>query len=175
MLNPLVRAGVKQDPTRILRPGIAVAVATCALLARIGIVNAAHETIAKTMVSHWLAGLMSFVFWTAVVVSAVDRYTDVVERAPEFGLLRILGASKGYLISLVVQETATFAIPGVICGVLLSALTNLVLRVVSGGLIEYSIPLLWWPAVAVLASLGSVAGAIIAMRRAIADGIKEAL
>lgn len=175
MLNPLVRASVKQDPTRILRPGIAVAVATCALLARIGIVNAPRETIAKALVLHWLAGLMSFVFWTAVVVSAVDRYTDVVERGSEFGLLRILGASKGYLLSFLVQETATFAIPGAICGALLASLTSLVLRIVSGRLIMFSVPLVWWPAVAVIASLGSVAGAITGMRRAIADGVKEAL
>lgn len=175
MLNPLVRASVKHDPTRILRPGIGVAVATCALLVHIGIVDAPHETIAKALIAQWLAGLMSFVFWTALVVSAVDRYTDVVERAWEFGLLHIFGASRGYLSSFLIQETLIFAVPGALSGILLAYVTSVVLEVVSGGLIAYSIPWRWWPVVAICASAGSVAGAVVAMRRSIADGVKQAL
>lgn len=117
MLNPLVRASVKQDPTRILRPGIIVTIAMCTLLAHTGIVAAPHDTIAKALVAHWIAGLMSFVFWAAAMISAVDRYADVVERASEFGLLRILGASKSYLLSLLMQETLIFTVPGALCGI----------------------------------------------------------
>jgi hypothetical protein len=111
LLNPLVVAGVKQDPTKMLRPGIAIAVSTCALLARIGMASAVHDTIAKTMIAHWLGGLMIFVFWTAAIISALERYIDLVERSSELGLLRVLGASNSYLLLLLLQETVVFAAP----------------------------------------------------------------
>lgn len=175
MLNPLVIAAVKQDPTKMLRPAIAVAVATCAVLVRVGVERVHHDTMAGTMIAHWLCGLMIFAFWIAVIVSALERYTDVVERAPEFGLLRVLGASRSYLLSLLVQETAVFAMPGLLGGIVLAYATSGVLYAVSGGLIAFQIPVLWWPAAAVLACLGGIAGAAAALPRAITDGLKEAL
>lgn len=175
MLNPLVIAGVKQDPTKMLRPGLAIAVSTCALLARIGIASAPHDTIAKTMIAHWLCGLMIFVFWTAAIVSALERYTDVVERNSELGLLRVLGASNSYLLLLLVQETMVFAAPGALCGLALAYFTSAILQVVSSSLIAFQIPLLWWPAAAAFASVGPLMGAIFALPRAIAEGVRQTL
>lgn len=175
MLNPLVIAGARQDPTKTLRPGIAVAISTCALLARIGIASAPHDTIAKAMIAHWLCGLMIFVFWAAAIVSALERYTDVVERNSELGLLRVLGASNSYLLMLLIQEALVFAAPGALCGLGLAYFTRAILRVVSGSLIAFQIPLLWWPAAAVFASVGSIMGAILALPRAIAEGVRQTL
>jgi len=134
-----------------------------------------HDTIAKTMIAHWLGGLMTFVFWTAAIVSALERYIDVVERSSELGLLRVLGASNGYLLLLLLQETVVFAAPGALCGLGMAYFTSAILDVVSGSLIAFQIPLLWWPVAAVLASVGSIMGAILALPRAVEEGVRQTL
>ena len=44
-------------------------------------------------------------------------YTAVLERTREIGILKSLGASKSYIVSVVLRETALFSIAGIIVGI----------------------------------------------------------
>src|SRR5262249_8951669 len=51
-------------------------------------------------------------------------YTAVMERTREIGILKSLGASKFYIVNVVLRETALLAILGILVGVAISFLTQ---------------------------------------------------
>src|SRR5487761_31676 len=55
-------------------------------------------------------------------------YTAVMERTREIGILKSLGASRHYIISVVLRETSLLAITGIILGVALTYLLRSVIH-----------------------------------------------
>jgi putative ABC transport system permease protein len=53
-----------------------------------------------------------------------SMYTAVMERTREIGILKSLGASKLYIVNVVLRETALLAIVGIVLGTILSLLTR---------------------------------------------------
>ena len=56
-----------------------------------------------------------------------SMYTAVMERTREIGILKSLGASKLYIVNVVLRETALLAIVGIVVGTLISLLTRRVI------------------------------------------------
>jgi putative ABC transport system permease protein len=56
-----------------------------------------------------------------------SMYTAVMERTREIGILKSLGASKLYIVNVVLRETALLAIVGIVFGTLISLLTRRVI------------------------------------------------
>ena len=52
-------------------------------------------------------------------------YTAVMERTREIGILKSMGASKLYIVNVIVGETIVLAIGGIICGILISVAARL--------------------------------------------------
>jgi putative ABC transport system permease protein len=52
-------------------------------------------------------------------------YTAVMERTREIGILKSMGASKAYIVNVIVGETIVLAIAGIICGILFSIAARL--------------------------------------------------
>ena len=87
-------------------------------------------------------------------------YTAVLERTREIGVLKALGASPGYILNILLRETAVLAIAGSILGILLSYATRfLIQNVVHSALIQAIVPRWWLPA-AGIALLGALLGAL---------------
>ena len=81
------------------------------------------------MTSSNLPGLTAFInvmIGLAVAIGFLviflSMYTTIIERTREIGVLKSLGASKGYIVQIVLSETALLCIAGVIGGVGLSFL-----------------------------------------------------
>ena len=88
-----------------------------------------------------------------------SMYTAVMERTREIGILKSLGASKGYIVNVVLRETALISICGVISGMVLTALIKLGM--------SYRFPTLpfyvsarWWAQGALIAFVGAILGAV---------------
>lgn len=86
-------------------------------------------------------------------------YTAVMERTREIGILKSMGASKFYIVNVILRETTLLAIAGIIMGVVVSVLAR------QG--ITYKLPLLrvivtgaWIGRAAVIAVVGALAGAL---------------
>jgi len=86
-------------------------------------------------------------------------YTAVMERTREIGILKSLGASKLYIVNVIMRETALLAIAGIIVGIAFSF--------AAGGGIHKRVPTLpiemnwWWVLRAtIIAIVGSLAGAV---------------
>jgi putative ABC transport system permease protein len=54
-------------------------------------------------------------------------YTAVMERTREIGILKSLGASKFYIVNVILRETVLLALVGIALGVLISFLTRQVI------------------------------------------------
>ena len=86
-------------------------------------------------------------------------YTAVMERTREIGILKSMGASKFYIITLILRETTALAIAGIILGTVISLL--------AGAGIHYRIPTLpveinggWIARTTVIAIIGALGGAV---------------
>ncbi len=66
-------------------------------------------------------GIASVVGFLVVFQS---MYTAVTERTREIGVLKSLGASKGYIVSAILRETALLTFAGMVLGILLTELTK---------------------------------------------------
>jgi putative ABC transport system permease protein len=111
-------------------------------------------------------GLSSFirvVIAIAVIIGFIvifqAMYAAVMERTREIGILKSMGASKLYIVNLVLRETVLLAVGGIICGVLIS--------LVAREAILDRLPLLrvnltggWILRATIIAILGAVAGAL---------------
>ncbi len=82
-------------------------------------------------------------------------YTAVMERTREIGILKSLGASKFYIVNVIVRETMLLAIVGIIAGVIISLVTRHIIMV------EKPVMRLYWSQTWVLrATLIALAGAL---------------
>ncbi|WP_446745363.1 ABC transporter permease [Silvibacterium acidisoli] len=88
-----------------------------------------------------------------------SMYTAVLERTREIGILKSMGASKTYIVNVVLRETGMIAIVGIIVGILFTEALRLIL--------SYRFPTLPFPVTmewrlrgAVIAFVGALLGAI---------------
>ena len=93
------------------------------------------------------------------IVIFQSMYTAVMERTREIGILKSMGASKMYIVGLILRETALLAVVGIIMGIVLSYATRAgivhkfpTLRV----LVEHA----WIARATVIALIGALLGAL---------------
>jgi putative ABC transport system permease protein len=106
---------------------------------------------------------IKIVIGVAVVVGFLvifqSMYTAVMERTREIGILKSLGASKWYIVNVVLRETMLLAIAGIVAGIVLSGVTRRVI------MFEKPVLRLFWSNAWVLrasgiAVVGALAGAL---------------
>ena len=93
------------------------------------------------------------------LVVFLSMYTAVLERTREIGILKALGASPGYVLNILMRETTVLAVAGSILGILLSYVTQWLIRTVAPGSLIQAIVPEWWPIAAGVALLGALLGA----------------
>jgi putative ABC transport system permease protein len=94
------------------------------------------------------------------LVVFLSMYTAVLERTREIGVLKALGASPGYIINILLRETALLAIAGSIVGILLGYVTRFAVNKMIPGTLIQAIVYDWWPITAAIALVGALVGAI---------------
>jgi putative ABC transport system permease protein len=93
------------------------------------------------------------------IVIFQSMYTAVMERTREIGILKSLGASKLYIVNVILRETLLLAIGGIVAGIVFSLLARLGIVhrlptlpvVVTGG---------WMLRATIIAIVGAIAGAV---------------
>jgi putative ABC transport system permease protein len=109
-----------------------------------------------------------------VLVIFLSMYTTITERTREIGILRSLGASKAYIVSLIFQEAALISILGVIFGVGVSfLLRRLILSVFPTLVVDITSE--WLVRASVLAILSGIIGAFYPSLKAAGQDPVEAL
>jgi len=111
----------------------------------------------------YLSTFLRLVIWISVIIGVLvifqAMYTAVMERTREIGILKAMGASKLYIVNVVLRETVLLALGGIVLGVAfsLAARTALVHKlpllqvIVSGG---------WIARAALIAIASAIGGAL---------------
>ena len=93
------------------------------------------------------------------LVVFLSMYTAVLERTREIGVLKALGASPGFILGILLRETALLAAIGSVLGIGFSYVSRwLIMTLVPGSLMQAIVPE-WWPIAAGLALIGALLGA----------------
>jgi len=94
-----------------------------------------------------------------LIVIFQAMYTSVMERTREIGILKSMGASKAYIVNVILRETALLAIAGIIVGILISLVAEKGI-VYKMPLVRIEVTLGWILRATIIAIAGSLAGAI---------------
>lgn len=98
----------------------------------------------------------------AAVVSALvvmlAMYTTITERTREIGILKAMGASRGYIVGIIEKEAILISIIGLIAGFAVSLVTGYLIHRTYGLVFEYS--LAWATVAAAIGLIGGVLGAL---------------
>jgi putative ABC transport system permease protein len=115
---------------------------------------------------------LSVVFGFLVVF--LSMYTAVLERTREIGILKALGGSPAYILSILLRETAFLAVIGSIFGILLTYGTRWVIMSFPASLTQKVVPD-WWPISTAIALGGAMLGAVYPGLKAARQDAIEAL
>ncbi len=92
------------------------------------------------------------------LVVFLSMYTAVLERTREVGILKALGASPGFILGVLLRETALLAIAGSIAGILMSYGTKWLIETFVPSMDQAIVPD-WWPYATLIAVVGAMLGA----------------
>jgi putative ABC transport system permease protein len=121
--------------------------------------------------THVVIGL-SIVFGFLVVF--LSMYTAVLERTREIGILKALGASPVYILTILLRETAVLGIVGSIAGIFLTYGTRAVITKFPASLTQI-IVYDWWPIASGIALVAALLGAVYPGLKAARQDAIEAL
>lgn len=102
-----------------------------------------------------LVGLASIV---SALVVMLAMYTTITERTREIGILKALGASRGYIVGIIEKEAILISLIGLVAGFAVSLLAGYLISRFYGLLFEYS--LTWTLTAAAIGIVGGVLGAL---------------
>src|SRR5947207_1829924 len=106
-----------------------------------------------------LVGLAAII---SILVVMLAMYTTITERTREIGILKALGASRGYIVGVIEKEAIVISILGLIIGFAVSFVAGILIHRVYGLLFEYS-----WKWALTAAAIGMLGGAVGALYPAI--------
>jgi len=92
------------------------------------------------------------------LVTFLSMYTTIIERTREIGVLKSLGASKGYIVEIILSESTLLCLGGVVLGVVLSFLIRIALLRLFPAL-SILITVKWVCLAGMIAILGGLLGA----------------
>jgi putative ABC transport system permease protein len=114
--------------------------------------------------SVFLRALVGLAAVVSALVVMLAMYTTITERTREIGILKAMGASRGYIIGIIEKEAVIISLIGLVAGFVVSLLAGYLIHRAYGLLFEYS----WgWALTAVVIGLGGgAAGALYPAMRA---------
>ena len=102
-----------------------------------------------------LVGLAAVVSSLVVMLA---MYTTITERTREIGILKAMGASRGYIVGIIEKEAILISIIGLIVGFAVSAVAGYLIHEAYGLVFEYSWQ--WAVTAAVIGLVGGILGAL---------------
>jgi putative ABC transport system permease protein len=108
-------------------------------------------------------------------VVCLSMYMAVLQRTREIGILKSLGASRAYVLALIVAEAFVMGLGGTVAGILLSFVARWVILTLVPASLQQAIAYDWWPRAGLIALVAALLGALYPGFRAARQDPIEAL
>ena len=109
------------------------------------------------------------------IVVSMAMYTAVLERTREIGILRSVGASSSFILSLLLKETLLLALLGTCIGIAFTFLAKWSLEHIGHSGLTQETVYYWWPIAGAIAVTGALLGAVAPAFMAIRQDVTQAL
>jgi len=93
-------------------------------------------------------------------VVCLSMYMAVLQRTREIGILKSLGASKGFILRIILSEALMLGIGGTILGIVMSYGAYYLIRTLVPASIPMIIVKIWWPIAGLVTIVGATLGAL---------------
>ena len=93
-------------------------------------------------------------------VVSLSMYMAVLQRTREIGILKSLGASKGFIMSIILAEAFAMGLGGTLLGIAFSFATRSVMHVFVPASLPQAIVVTWWPIAGAVAMGAAILGAL---------------
>jgi putative ABC transport system permease protein len=98
--------------------------------------------------------------FTGLIVVSLSMYMAVLQRTREIGILKSLGATKAFVMQLILGEAAVMGIGGTLAGIALSYASRAALHQFVPASLPQAIVVAWWPRVLGIALCSALLGAV---------------
>jgi putative ABC transport system permease protein len=112
------------------------------------------------LLSRFTGVMVGIAIFIGFAVVCLSMYMAVLQRTREIGILKSLGASRWYVINIILREAVLLAVVGTIFGILMSYATKWLLLTFAPATLPPAVDPSWWPTAAVIALFGAVLGAL---------------
>jgi putative ABC transport system permease protein len=103
----------------------------------------------------FLRVLVGLAAGVSALVVMLAMYTTITERTREIGILKAMGASRGYIVGVIEKEAILISFIGLIAGFILSVIAGYLIQKTYGLIFEYS-----WQWALVAAAIGIIGGVL---------------
>jgi len=110
------------------------------------------------MLSKFIHIMIGIAVTIGVMVIFQAMYAAVMERTREIGILKSLGASKTYIVNIILRETTLLAVGGIIVGIAISFAASLAIRRQTTLPVQITAP--WVGYATIIAIVGALGGAL---------------
>jgi putative ABC transport system permease protein len=126
-----------------------------------------------------LSGFIDVVIGISIVIGFavvfLSMYTSVLQRTREIGILKALGASRWYVLNVILREAVLLALAGTVLGIALSFGAKWIIQTFVPASLTQTIVPGWWPIAGAIALVGALIGALYPGWRAARQDPIEAL
>ncbi len=126
-----------------------------------------------------LKGFINTVMGIGVVIGfivvSLSMYMAVLQRTREIGILKSLGASKGFVMGIILAEAFMLGFGGTIAGILLSFASRAAMNALMPASLPQAIVPIWWPIAGGIALAGALLGSVLPGMMAVRQDPIEAL
>jgi ABC-type antimicrobial peptide transport system permease subunit len=177
VIDPFVLGHLRENPLHAFAKAFATALEVSLLLGCVGINRGIgpNPSIQRLNFGIFVCILLLSAFAVSFLFLTVARYSEVLEMNQEIGVLRVLGASTGFMLELLYQDTLVIAILGTGAGIILTFAVQWFVSVEFSGYLTLKPAYDCWPISLAVSLIGPFSGAALALPRSTKQGIKEAL
>lgn len=177
MISPIVRDNLRRNLLQTFANVAAMSIEVAIILSWVGIREGVrlNPTIVRLNFGLYVSWLLLFAFAISFLFVAIARYSEVSEMTQELGILRVLGASAGYILGLLYQETLLVTALGTIAGISMTFGAKWFVASEFSKYLTLKTVYTWWPIAAAISAAGPVFSAALALPKSVKRGVVEAL
>ncbi len=173
----LVAGWISDAPLRGTTASMAVSIEAATILVIAGIRHGlkVDPTSVRLVFTLWATTLLFFVSVVGFAFQTIEGYFSVIAKTQEFGVLKVLGASTKHFLLLLLFEALPICALGNVVAIALTFPIKWGIHFAFPNFLRLDVVCLSWPIAFGITLTASLVGGIIGARKAIRDGVVQAL